>query len=518
MSERRRTLPFEGDVVAALFRLSLAEALRRGRSSEGIEVRPLRQVLFASTFLGIFCALPLHHQESAYWVEALFAYVAFYTGLAILPDPTDAFERRRDVLGALPIRPVDAALARVGFLAVLVTLLVVPLALPSLVGLALRGDVHPLRLIALLPAMLMLGLTVSCTWLFFAFKIGGWLGVDRLRKTASLGLSLMVAGSSILGTSAIWSGRLWPPGFGADLLALSPTSWLAAPLLPVHDSLASTQALAAVALFAFSLVLAARTDPVAAYGNPRSATRAPRDTVTCVLLARLERLRFTARSSQLPLVLFLSRVWSRDPFTRMRVRAFLTSFAAFLAISWFWHQSPVALPLLAATLGFMALADGSFDLAMSGDSAAVWLLDTQPIPSDRLLGAMRATVVVGRGLLPTLVLGVVAARADGLPAGVVLALGFAGVSYLLVTVLLLVRPRRPFGQQSSTARGSTAIWLSSPLAFAGVLALSPAFLLAQLPAFLGVPGVAALALTAYAFGRALGFAAARRLDRLPRAA
>jgi hypothetical protein len=130
-----------------------------------------------------------------------------------------------------------------------------------------------------------------------------------------------------------------------------------------------------------------------------------------------------------------------------------------------------------------------------------------------MVAAMRATVLVGRGVVPALLLGALVGHADGVGAGVTIAIAFLGVGYLLVSGLLVVRPRRPFAQQSSPARGSTAIWLASPLSMAAIATLSPAFLLAMLPAYFSVPGALAFAGTSYAFGRVLGIWASGRYER-----
>jgi len=173
----------------------------------------------------------------------------------------------------------------------------------------------------------------------------------------------------------------------------------------------------------------------------------------------------------------------------------------------------VLVPLSAAALGFMTLADGTLDLAMSADAAAVWLLEGAPVGAERMVAAVRATVLCGRLLLPALVLAAVIAHADGLTQGLAMAIAFAGVAYLLVSVLLALRPRPPFAQQSSAARGSTAVWLASPLALGSMAVLAPAFFLADLPAGFDLLTCAVFAGSLYAFGRALGIVAARRYAR-----
>jgi hypothetical protein len=162
----------------------------------------------------------------------------------------------------------------------------------------------------------------------------------------------------------------------------------------------------------------------------------------------------------------------------------------------------------------MALADGAFDLAMSSDADAAWLLETSPIDGDLLVRAMRTTVLLSRGLVVAVVLGVVASVESGPTAGGTLAIGFLGAGYLLVAAVQLLRPRRPLAQQASTARGSTAIWLASPLSVVGLLALLPALLAMELPAGLDLLAAAVLAASLYAFGRGFGVLAARRQARL----
>lgn len=502
------------DVIGALLQVLVAEALRRGRTGDGIEVRPLRQVLFASSLLGIFCALPLRHQPAVYWVQVLFLYTAIYTGLAVLPDQADSFERKRDILGALPIRKVDAAVARIAFLALLISLLILPLAAPSLVWLGLRGDYGPLRLAGLAVCQLALGLTVSASWLYVAYALGVRIGVDRVRRVAGVLLSLLVAVSSIVGTSSLWAGRFWPRGLGEDLLAALPTSWFAAPLPGLASGRRWSEGMAALALLALSFLLAARTDPTAAYATARARSGQPRDTWTCRLLAVLERTRAGSKSRLLPLVLFLSRVWGRDAFARMRLRAFATSTLVLVALGWLWNEVPLAIQVSAALVGFMALVDGTFGIAMSGDSAAAWLLATSPVPAERMIAAVRATALCGRGLLPGLLLGGLMAHGDGLAAGLAMTTAFLGVAYLLVSALQVFRPRAPFAQQSSAARGSTEIWLATPCSFLGIVLLAPAFFLVTLPAPFALAGCAVFAATAYAFGRACGMGAARRYAKL----
>jgi hypothetical protein len=496
--------------IGALFGVLLAETLRRGRTGEGIEVRPLRQVLFASTALGVFSALPLRHQEPAYWVQMLFLYTAVYTGLGILPDSTESFERRRDILGPLPLQRLDAVIARLAFLAVLIVLLVVPLALPSLLWLGLRGALAWPRLLGLLVAMLLLGLAMTGSWLYLTLRLGQRLGVDRVRRLSGLALSALVALATVVGASSWLGGILMPSGFAAGLLAALPSSWFAAPFLGTAG--AWREGLGALALFASALALAARTDATAAYTADRKTAKPVRDGWTCAALAAWERRRGATRHGSLPLVLFLSRVWGRDPYTALRLRTFAISIVALCAFGW-WKEGVVLVPLSAAALGFMTLADGTLDLAMSADAAAVWLLEGAPVGAERMVAAVRATVLCGRLLLPALVLAAVIAHADGLTQGLAMAIAFAGVAYLLVSVLLALRPRPPFAQQSSAARGSTAVWLASPLALGSMAVLAPAFFLAGLPAGFDLLACAVFAGSLYAFGRALGIVSARRYAR-----
>lgn len=501
------------EVIAALVGVLVAEALRRGRTGDGIEVRPTRQILFASSLLGLFCALSLRHQPPIYWVHVLFLYTAIYTGLAVLPDQADSFERRRDIVGALPIRAVDAAVARIIFLGLLIGFLIFPLATPSLVWLGARGAYGPLCLAALAGSQLALGLTVSASWLYLAYSLGVRIGVDRVRRVASVLLSLLVAGSSIMGTSSLWARSFWPRELGEDLLAALPTSWFAAPLLGGPAGQRWAEGGAALALLALSLLLAARTDPTAAYATARSGSRQQKDTWTCRLLAALDRSAAGSGSRLLPLVLFLSRIWGRDALARMRLRAFATSTLVVVALGWLWSGAPLAIRISVALVGFMALIDGTFGIAMSGDSGAAWLLGTTPVPAERMIAAVRATALAGRGLLPALLLGGLVAHGDGLLAGFAMTIAFLGVGYLLVSALQAIRPRAPFAQQSSAARGSTEMWLATPLSFLGIVLLAPAFFLATLPGPFGVASCAVFASTAYAFGRAFGIGAARRFAR-----
>jgi hypothetical protein len=494
--------------IAALLRVLLAEGLRRGRSAEGTEVRPLRQVLFASSLLGVFCALPLRHETPAYWLQALSLYAALYTALAVVPDPQDAFERRRDILGPLPIRPLEAALARLVFLALVVSLLIVPLTLPSLVWLLVRGALAPWQVVGAGAGIVAVSFTVTGAWLFVAFAIGRRLGIDRLRRVASLLMSLLIAVSSLVGSAELWIDRPWDPGAGAALLAAAPTSWYLAPALA--PAAAGAPAAAALALLLLAALLAARTDPTRAYAAG-AAARPQRDGWVSRGVARLDASRpADADRRRLPLVLFLSRAWGRDAFTAMRVRAFGASALVLLVVSWFWQTESVALPVTVACLGFMALADGALDLAMSSDSDAVWLLDVAPVASELLLAAARATVLAARGLLPALVLAVATALEHGPTTGLGIGVAFLGVGYLLVSAVQLVRPRRPFAQQASAARGTVAIWVASPLAFAALLALAPAVAAAMLPAGLDLVASGLMAGALYAFGRACGLLAAGR--------
>jgi hypothetical protein len=498
--------------IAPLLRVTLAETLRRGRTSDGVETHPLRQVLFASTMLGVFSALPLRLQEPGYWVRMLFLYTAVYIGLGILPDSTEAFERRRDILGPLPLRRFDAAVARLCFLAVLIVLLVVPLALPSLVWIGWRGALGWGRLAGLLVAMLLLGLAMTGSWLFVMVQLGKRFGVDRVRRMSSVALSMLVALAAVAGAwSWMTRGLVLPPAFAAGALAALPSSWFAAPFLsPAGEGW--REGLGALALFAAALVLATRTDFTTAYVADRKASKPPRDGWACACLAAAERRRGMARASLLPLVLFLSRIWSRDPFSSMRVRAFVISIVALFGLGW-WKHDLTVLPIAAAVLGFMALADGTLDLAMSADAGAAWLLQSAPVGAERMIAGLRATVLCGRLALPAVVLGTVVGHADGIAAGLTLALAFCGVGYLMVSTLLALRPRAPFAQQSSTARGSTAVWLASPLALVAMLALSPAFFVAKLATGFAVLGGVIYAVSLYAFGRALGILAARRYAR-----
>jgi hypothetical protein len=499
--------------IAALLRVLLAEALRRGRSSEGVDVRPLRQVLFASTLLGVFAALPLRHETAVYWVQALFAYGALYTALAVVPDPHDVFERRRDLLGPLPLRPVEAAVARIGFLGVLVVLLLGPLSLPSLAWLLARGELGPLQAGGLLGAILGVGFTVTSTWLYLSFVIGRFLGVDRLRKMASLLMSLLIAGSSIVGSSELWVERPWPPGMGAGILAALPTSWFAAPFL-APGAAGLRQGAAALLLIALAALLAARTDPTRAYSSGVRVSP-ERDSWAGRALARLDRSRSPRADRRLlPLVVFLSRVWSRDPFTAIRVRAFAASAGLLIVVGFVWQPAGSTMPVTVAILGLMALADGAMDLSSCSDADAVWLLDSAPLASGDLVAAMRAVVLAERGVLAAVALAVVGAYETSVTAGLALAVGFLGAGYLLVSGVLLLRPSRPFSRQASASRGTTAIWLATPLAIVGLVAMSPAYGAALLPAGADVVAALLLAGTLYAFGRAFGLVAAGRQARL----
>jgi hypothetical protein len=257
--------------VRALVGVLLAEGLRRGRSAEGTEVRPLRQVLFASTLLGVFCAVPLRHQAAEYWVQALCLYAALYTALAVMPDPQDAFERRRDLLAPLPLRPLEAALARVSFLGLLVALLVVPLGLPSVLWMTVRGLLAPWQAPGVLLALLLVSLTITGTWLYFAFLVGRLLGVERMRRIAGLLMSLLVAGTSIAGSMGMWGMGGLPRGAAGDLIAASPTSWAASPLFAPGLAASWWRAAGALALAVMGALLAARTDPTVAYTGGRPA-------------------------------------------------------------------------------------------------------------------------------------------------------------------------------------------------------------------------------------------------------
>ena len=492
----------------ALVGVHVAEALRPGRNSEGIELRPLRQILVPMTLLGAWFAFGSRGESDPFRIRSLFLSSGVLAALAVLPDPTEAFARRRDVLGHLPVGRVTGGAARLAFLLVVLALLLGPYAAPTLAHVAWRGALGAGTLAALVVSLIGLALTGTGLWLSFAYLVASRFGVEVVRRFASLALSLVMLGVALLGSISIFSGA--PPSLGvaAPLVEAAPTSWFVNLLLPDPGPRAGLEAGAAATLLALALALLARMRPESVYEQGRGAGR-ERDSLS-VRLASLAERRLDAGGSALPLALLVARVASRESMTRMRSRSLVVSLLGVWILALFFEGAAVSLPVL-AVFGFMVVAGGILDLAMSADAEASWAIAAAPLATETRVTGLRVAAFVRSAPLPALLVAGLAAWQGSWLDAVSFGAIFLAVSVWLASVALVLRPREPLATTASVAGGNAMLWLGLPLGLGGSLAFSPAWLFVDFPAPLALGAVAIYAGSLAAFAQGFSNWAAGRL-------
>jgi len=464
-------------VLRALLAAHLAQALRPGRNAEGIVTRPLRQMIVPMAMLGGWVALAGRAESSAVVARSLFFSCGLLVTLAVLPDPAEAYARQRDVLGHLPVPRGLAGLARALFLLALLALLLLPFAAPTLALLAWRGDLGAARLAAMPLALLAMALAGVGLWLSAAFALARRFGIEGVRRFASILLNVVMVGVVLAGSVSLFLGAGATLGRAALPVALSPTSWYVDWLLPDAGARAPLEAMAGAALTLAGLLLIVRLRAEAVYEQARGA-RAERDGVAARLVAALDR-RPAARRPARALALLVARVAERDPLMRLRARALLFSLLGVGAAAFLIEGEALSI-LVCATFGFLAVAGGALDLASASDAEAAWSVAAAPLGAVERARALRLVALARTLPLALLLVAALAFYERGLAGAAVFALAFAAAALWLVSATLALRPREPLATPASVAGGNLSLWLSTPLALAGMAALAPAWLLAEL--------------------------------------
>jgi len=500
---------FSGAQVRVLLRAHLAEALRPGRNAEGIETRPLRQILLPMAMLGAWLAFGARAESAPSLLRALFLSAGVVVTLAVLPDPAEAYARRRDVLGHLPVGRASASVARLVFLLALLALLLVPFALPSLALLAWRGEAGGARIAGVLGGLLTLALAGIGLWLTVAFALARRFGVEGVRKAASVALSVAMVAVVLVGSASLLVGEALPLAGAAELLPVLPSSWFVNWLLPDAGARAALEAAGAALIAALAVALLLGMRPESVYEQGRSAA-AERAGLAERLADGLDR-RFGARRASAPLALLVVRVAAREPLLRLRARALLVTLVGVWALTLLADRAPITLPFV-AVFGLFAVSGGALDLANSADAEAAWAISVAPIEAGDRVAALRLAALVRSALLPALLVAALAGRELGAVGAAVFGATFLAVALWLASLVVALRPREPLATPASVSGGSASLWLGTPLAFAGGAALGPAwgFLALPVPFALAAALIYGLSLAAFAQGLAAWGAARLR--------
>jgi len=506
MSEERGS--FSGPQFRALVGAYLAEALRPGRNSEGVQVRPLRQIVVPMALLGTWLAFGSRGEIDSFRIRSLFLSSGVLVTLAVLPDPAEAFARRRDVLGHLPVARATGGAARLGFLAVVLALLLVPYATPTLAHVAWRGGIGPGTAVALGCCLFGLAIAGAGLWLSSAYLLAARLGVEAVRRAASLALSVVMVSVALLGSLSLFTERAPSLGTAAPWIEALPTSWFVNWLLPGAGARATTEAAGAAALILLSgtLLLRARPEGVYEQGRRTAVDRAG----LAVRAARWLERRQVRGGDAASLALLVVRVASREPIARMRARSLALSLLGVAAVTLFLEGEVLSLAAV-AVLGLTAVASGVLDLAMSSDAEAAWSIASAPVGADARVAALRRANLLRSTLVPAALVALLAGWKGSALEGLLFGATYLAVADWLASLTLLLRPREPLATAASVAGGNAMLWLGMPLGFAAMVVFSPVWLFADFPVPFALGAVALYGASLAAFAQGFATWAALRL-------
>lgn len=525
---RERFVPAEGRVdrrqLAALLRLQLGQALRRGRdASSGTSGHPLRQILFSMTFLGllsmggVFRDVPLD-----VFLARVFGSALVIVALMVTAESDDARIRRMEILLPKPIAGATHVASVAAQLLLLSALVAVPYALPPLAAASFRLGLSPALVPLLLLTLVAGAFTLVLVWVLVVRAGVQRLGADRIRmatQASIVGVMLLLAWSSL---SAASGDAFGPPALPGRVLRALPSTWLAGFWTDGWDAAANLRRAAVVGLMAGAVagfllfVRRASVDALFEVTSRVRRTRAPLLARLLVAMGRVPGLRLLLPPPAGALAGAILTLGRREEASRLR--GFATTLLAVAMAAWGLLADDGLMPtaVLASFIVSIGL-EGLSVVRQSADAGAAWVVAKAPLRARHVVRAVQWAVVTRFVLLPLALFGVLVFRRHSWALALLLAAGGLAVARLVVAGALALRPSLPLGEPPVVA-GVVGQLLGWALGIAGAVGYVLAATLADLLGVIGTALVAIGVLATLAASVVVQIGAAHRLGRLEQAA